>query len=84
MSKVKNPLFSIDAYGTVSGLLTFQRENVGHQARINLPQKDPLTPAQLVMRSYYRQAQEQYRQLSPSLKEYYRQLGPFILQLGCT
>ncbi len=64
MSKVKGPLGSLAARGSVGGVLTFSRRKTGQQVRFQRKQKDAQSPGQLAQRANYYEAVEGWNNLA--------------------
>lgn len=54
--KLKQPLLSSTAHGTIKPRLTFSQRKSGAQVRIQKAQKDRITPARTIQRNKFQQA----------------------------
>jgi len=68
MVKIKSPLMSETAHGTIGGVLTFSERASGAQVRTQKKQKDISTPARTIQREKYTEAVEAWNQLIGSEK----------------
>ena len=68
MAKIRAPLFSQSAQGTIGGNLTFSLRKSGQQVRFQNKQKDVITSDRTLQRSYYSQAVNAWNLLDPSEK----------------
>lgn len=71
MAKIKGPLFSQKASGSVANFLTFSDRKTGQQARFQRKQRYQRTPAQRVGRDIYRAAIADWRSLTDYEREEY-------------
>ena len=69
MPKVKGPLFSESASGSVTPCLTFSLRNSGQQVRYQRKQKDKITSARIAPRANYAVAVSAWNLLSADIKE---------------
>ena len=83
MTKLKIPLLSFGAQGTIANALTFQKRARGHFARQKPIPKDPKSPAQLAQRQIYRDAVDAWHALSPAEKEAWRGVCPGLTAYQC-
>ena len=56
MAKLKLPLLSESASGSIKGRLTFSKRKTGNQARYQRGQKDYVNPARAKQRGYFQTA----------------------------
>lgn len=73
MVKLRHPLLSESASGSIAGGLTFSMRPSGPQARIQRPPSGPASAAQSAERSLYREAVEAWQAESPETKADYRE-----------
>lgn len=66
--KVKGPLLSLKASGTIADVLTFSNRTSGQQCRFQNKQKDKTTPDRTVQRDKYRDCVNYYKDLSDESK----------------
>ncbi len=83
MSKLKSPLFSLGAHGSIGDALTIQRRNRGSFARKKPIPTDPKTDLQLAQRQIYRDAVDKWNALSPEEKEAWRGVCPGLTAYQC-
>lgn len=62
--KVKGPLFSNLASGSIGPRLTFSQRSSGQQARFQKAQVDVITPARTTQRGYFDEAVGKWNSLS--------------------
>lgn len=75
MVRLKGPLFSLEASGTVAGVLTYQhRQHSGH-GRYQKPQKDYINEARLTQRTKFWVAVQEWKSLSAGEKRNWHELG---------
>lgn len=75
MSKVKGPLGSLAAHGSVAGVLTFSVRKSGQQVRFQQKQKDAQSAGQLVQRADYLLAVKSWNEMSLEDKEVWKTLA---------
>jgi hypothetical protein len=75
MAKVHGPLFSENASGSVTPVLTFSVRNSGQQVRYQRKQKDRITAGRIVARANYSDAVVLWNLLSVSEKSDYNLLA---------
>jgi hypothetical protein len=68
MVKIKSPLMSERASGTIGGVLTFSHRATGAQVRTQKKQKDVITTARTEQRTKYSEAVEAWNGLTPTEK----------------
>jgi|GEM_PF-3181754 len=68
MVKVKSPLLSQTASGTIAGVLTFSNRKSGQQVRTQKKQKDVITVARTEQRAKYLEAVSAWHLLTPTEK----------------
>ena len=73
MAKVKGPLFSLNASGSVGDLMTFSARISGPQVRYQKKQKDVITGARTEQREFFKEAVEAWNALSEEEKEEYNE-----------
>ncbi len=83
MSKLKLPLLSLEAHGTIADALTIQRRNRGSFARTKPIPTDPKSSAQLAHRQIYRDAVDKWNALSQEEKEAWRGVCPGLTAYQC-
>ncbi len=83
MTKLKKPLLSFGAQGTIANALTFQKRARGHFARQKPIPKDPKSTAQLAQRQIYRDAVDAWHALTPQEKEAWRGVCPGLTAYQC-
>jgi len=69
MVKIRNPLFSLGAHGSVGTVLTYSKRKSGNQVRLQRGQKDVITDERTTMREYYAEALEKWHTLTDSEKQ---------------
>ena len=78
MAKIKGPLLSHEARGTIAEKLTFSVRSSGQQARFQKKQKDILTAGRVSQREIYSDSVEAWNALSQEEKAVYNQeAGPY-------
>ena len=83
MSKLKLPLFSLEAHGSIGDALTIQGRNRGSFARKKPIPTDPETALQLAWRQVYRAAVASWNSLTPEEKEAWRGVCPGLTAYQC-
>ena len=83
MSKLKTPLFSLEAHGSIGDALTIQGRNRGSFARKKPIPTDPETDLQLAWRQVYRDAVASWNSLTPEEKEAWRGVCPGLTAYQC-
>ena len=83
MSKLKSPLISLGARGTISDTLTFQKRGQATIARKKPVPTDPKSPAQLAQRQIYKDAVATWHALTPEEKEAWRGVCPGLTAYQC-
>jgi len=68
MAKVSFPLFSLNAHGTLAGILTYSTRKIVKQVRYQKPQKDYENLARKVQRDKFRTGCALWNALSPEQK----------------
>jgi len=69
MVKVKGPLFSLNASGSVGDLMTFSARKSGPQVRYQKKQKDVITDDRTTQRGYFQEAFEHWLTLTEEEQE---------------
>ena len=69
MAKIKQPLFSQTASGSISEKLTFSLRESGQQVRFQKAQKDVLTSSRIIQRAYYTEAVTAWNLLNETEKQ---------------
>ena len=69
MAKLKGPLFSNRASGSIGPCLTFSQRRSGQQARRQRKQKDKITDDRTIERNFYTEAVAHWNQLIDFEKE---------------
>ena len=64
MAKLKGPLFSNDAHGTLGGALTYSKRKIVKQVRFQKKQKDRVTPSRITQRGYFQMAVSWWNELT--------------------
>jgi hypothetical protein len=64
MAKLKGPLLSISAHGSIAKRITFSRRSTGNQVRYQKPNTDYNTPAQQTQRSLFLEALGKWNELT--------------------
>lgn len=72
MARVILPLGSTEAHGTIAGGMTFATGSWGQYVRVNVPRKDPRTPAQIKVRKAYGEMATLWKELEEEEREEYR------------
>ena len=72
MAKIKGPLMSVSASGSIAKRVTFSQRKTGQQARWQNPPKDVANDAQLAVRLKYIEACTAWGLLSDEEKQVYR------------
>jgi len=75
MAKIRSPLFSVGASGTVGRKLTFRRTANGALAQATPTPTGPPTSAQLYERNRVREAADLWRTMDAPTKAIWRNLG---------
>lgn len=75
MAKIKGPLLSLAASGSMGPRLTFSQRSSGQQARFQKAQTDYINDARQQQRSYFSTAEGWWHELTPAEKEEWRPLG---------
>ena len=83
MSKLKTPLFSLEAHGSIGDALTIQGRNRGSFARKKPIPTDPETALQLAWRQVYRDAVASWNSLTTEEKEAWRNVCPGLTAYQC-
>jgi len=73
MVKIRGPLHSVSASGSVAGNLTFSQRKSGQQARWQKKQKDYVNPARANVRSLYSNAVSAWNSLTKEAKNVWKQ-----------
>ncbi len=55
MAKLKGPLFSVDAHGTLAGALTYSKRKIVKQVRFQKKQKDSVSVDRATNRTYFQE-----------------------------
>ena len=71
MAKVRGPLLSLHAKGSIYENLTFSARATGQQVRSQRKQADVITPARTAHRQTFIAAKTAWHELSPAAKEEY-------------
>jgi len=66
MAKIKAPLLSEEAHGSIGGVLTYSQRKSGSQTRFQKGQKDFLSAARINPRAYYSASCGWWNQLTAS------------------
>lgn len=64
MAKLKGPLFSLDARGSVGPALTYSSRRSGSQVRFQKKQQDVITAARTTQRDYFEEGYAAWNTLS--------------------
>ena len=56
MAKLEGPLLSVDAHGTLGGVLTYSKRKIVKQVRFQRKQKDVITTDRTTNRTYFQEA----------------------------
>lgn len=64
MAKLIGPLFSVEAHGTVAGVLTYSDRKIVKQVRYQRKQKDRATPKRTTQRGYFQMAVSWWHELT--------------------
>jgi len=83
LSKLKLPLFSLEAHGSIGNALTIQGHNRGSFARKKPIPTDPKTDLQLAWRQVYRDAVASWNSLTAEEKEAWRNVCPGLTAYQC-
>jgi len=75
MAKLKGPLFSNDAHGTLGGVLTFSKRKLVKQVRFQKKQKDRITASRTTQRSYFTMAVSWWHKLTETEQEEWTSIG---------
>ena len=76
MAKTKGALFSLQAQGTIAGILTYQGRKGFRHVHLKATPHDPKTTAQLADRAAFATVVAAWQALSDSEKKAYDVLGP--------
>ncbi len=69
MAKIKGPLFSLSASGSIDSRLTFSQRSSGQQARFQKAQVDVITPGRVTQRGYFDEAVGKWNSLSDANRQ---------------
>lgn len=75
MVKVRNPLLSQEAHGTVGEVLTYSSKKTGTQVRFQRRQKDYENTAREAVRDNFKLGIELWNYLPQNEKDYWRQIS---------
>lgn len=75
MVKLKGPLLSLSAHGTIAGILTFSDRKSGSQVRFQRPQVDYLNAARAQQRFWFASAESWWHILTPAEQAEWDPLG---------
>lgn len=75
MAKLTGPLLSVNARGTIAGILTFSKRSSGPQVRYQHPQKDYENAARLSQRARFWLATEWWLDLSTAERDEWNRLA---------
>ncbi len=69
MAKLKGPLLSIDAHGTIAGTLTYSKRKIVKQVRFQRKQKDSVTTDRTTNRTYFQEGITAWHTLTDEQKQ---------------
>lgn len=75
MTKLKGPLFSLDAHGTLGGVLTFSKRKIVKQVRFQRKQKDRVTASRTTQRGYFQTAVSWWHELTATEQNDWAAIG---------
>lgn len=71
MAKVRGPLLSQTASGSIAGLMTFSQRKTGQQVRFQRKQRDYVSAGRATQRAKYQAVVQAWNALSPTEKSAY-------------
>jgi len=74
MAKLKGPLLSLEAHGTLAGALTYSSRRSGSQVRFQKKQKDYENAARALTRDAYRWGIKLWNSFPPDEKAYWTEV----------
>lgn len=75
MTKLKGPLFSATAHGTLGEVLTYSTRKIVKQVRFQRKQKDKVTPLRTTQREYFRMAISWWHELTSEEQSEWASIG---------